>query len=42
MKKELRDLYDRNGFFTETTYYKGESIPDGYYPIIRNNELNQG
>ena len=32
--RELRDLYDRNGNRVEYTYYKGEKIPEGYYPIV--------
>lgn len=41
--KELRDLYDINGNKTDKTYYKGEVIPTGYYPmvvmvVIRNSE----
>jgi 8-oxo-dGTP pyrophosphatase MutT (NUDIX family) len=32
--KELRDLYDINGVKTNKTYYKGEIIPDGYYPMV--------
>lgn len=40
---ELRDLYDINSVKTDKTYYKGELIPDGYYPmvvmvVIRNSE----
>ena len=31
---ELRDLYDMNGNKTGMTYYKGDSIPDGYYPMV--------
>lgn len=31
---ELRDLYDMNGNKTSITYYKGDSIPDGYYPMV--------
>lgn len=31
---ELRDLYDANSNKTDKTYYKGESIPDGYYPMV--------
>ena len=31
---ELRDLYDENGNRTEKTYYKGEVIPYGYYPMV--------
>ena len=41
--RELRDLYDINGNKTNVTYYKGDSIPEGYYPmvvmaVIRNSE----
>lgn len=32
--KELRDLYDINGVKTDKTYYKGDSIPKGYYPMV--------
>ena len=31
---ELRDLYDINGNKTNKTYYKGETIPEGYYPMV--------
>ena len=31
---ELRDLYDKNGHLTGLTYHKGESIPEGYYPMV--------
>lgn len=31
---ELRDLYDRFGNKTGKTYYKGEAIPEGYYPMV--------
>lgn len=31
---ELRDLYDRNGNLTSKTYYKGDTIPDGFYPMV--------
>lgn len=31
---ELRDLYDFNSNLTGLTYHKGESIPDGYYPMV--------
>ena len=34
MKKEKRDLYDINSNKTELTYYKGEMIPEGYYPMV--------
>ena len=32
--RELRDLYDINSNKTDKTYYKGESIPEGYYPMV--------
>ena len=40
---ELRDLYDINSNKTDKTYYKGDPIPKGYYPmvvmvVIRNSE----
>ena len=31
---ELRDLYDENSNVTGKTYHKGESIPNGYYPMV--------
>lgn len=31
---ELRDLYDINSNKTDKTYYKGEEIPHGYYPMV--------
>ncbi len=31
---ELRDLYDKNSNKTDMTYYKGDVIPDGYYPMV--------
>lgn len=31
---ELRDLYDADSNKTDKTYYKGESIPEGYYPMV--------
>ncbi len=31
---ELRDLYDKNSNKTEKTYYKGQAIPEGYYPMV--------
>ena len=34
MQREKRDLYDKNGIKTDKTYYKGDSIPDGYYPMV--------
>lgn len=32
--KEKRDLYDKNGNATGDTYYKGDRIPEGYYPMV--------
>jgi len=34
MDRELRDLYDYNLNNTGKTYRKGDSIPDGYYPMV--------
>lgn len=34
MNKEKRDLYDKDGNKTSKTYYKGESIPNGFYPMV--------
>ena len=31
---ELRDLYDINSERTGKTFYKGDSIPEGYYPMV--------
>lgn len=31
---ELRELYDINGNNTGITYYKGEKIPVGFYPMV--------
>ena len=32
--KEKRDLYDINSNKTDLTYYKGDPIPEGYYPMV--------
>lgn len=32
--REKRDLYDKNGEVTGDTYYKGDKIPEGYYPMV--------
>lgn len=32
--RELRDLYDKDSNKTELTYYKGDKIPEGYYPMV--------
>ena len=34
MVREKRDLYDKNGNLTGLTYYKGDIIPKGYYPMV--------
>lgn len=34
MKKEKRDLYNKNSELTGLTYYKGENVPEGYYPMV--------
>lgn len=34
MERELRDLYDFNGKVTDKTYYKGDAIPEGFYPMV--------
>ena len=31
---ELRDLYDKFSNKTDKTYYKGDKIPEGYYPMV--------
>lgn len=32
--REKRDLYDINSVKTDKTYYKGDMIPEGYYPMV--------
>lgn len=32
--REKRDLYDINGNKTDLTYFKGDKVPDGYYPMV--------
>ena len=34
MGRELRDLYDKNSQKTGLTYYKGDKIPEGFYPMV--------
>ena len=34
MEKEKRDLYDRFGNLTGRTYFKGDTIPKGFYPMV--------
>ena len=32
--REKRDLYNKDSELTGLTYYKGDSIPEGYYPVV--------
>ncbi|MEG1009273.1 MAG: hypothetical protein RSF67_05615 [Clostridia bacterium] len=32
--KEERDLYNSNLELTGKTYFKGDSIPENYYPMV--------
>lgn len=32
--REKRDLYDTNGNKTDLTYFKGDKVPTGYYPMV--------
>lgn len=34
MEKEKRDLYDAHCNLTGKTYFKGEPIPEGFYPMV--------
>lgn len=34
MTREKRDLYDINSNFTGKTYFKGDAVPKGYYPMV--------
>ena len=34
MAREERDLYDANSKLTGKTYFKGDPIPEGYYPMV--------
>ena len=34
MIREERDLYDKNSNKTNKTYFKGDPIPNGYYPMV--------
>lgn len=31
---EERDLYDKNGNLTGRTYFKGQPVPKGFYPMV--------
>ena len=33
-EREKRDLYNRNSKLTGKTYFKGDPIPEGYYPMV--------
>jgi len=34
MAREKRDLYDKNSNCTKITYFKGDPIPKGFYPMV--------
>lgn len=34
MEREKRDLYDKDSMLTGMTYFKGDPIPDGGYPMV--------
>lgn len=34
MKREKRDLYDENSNPTGKTYFKGDKVPEGFYPMV--------
>ena len=34
MEREKRDLYDGNSKVTNMTYFKGDKVPEGYYPMV--------
>ncbi len=34
MEREKRDLYDKENRLTDLTYWKGDTIPKGYYPMV--------
>ena len=34
MEREKRDLYDKDSKLTGLTYFKGDSIPEGVYPMV--------
>ncbi len=34
MEREKRDLYDENSNVTSMTYFKGDAVPNGYYPMV--------
>ena len=34
MEREERDLYDENSILTGKTYFKGDKVPEGFYPMV--------
>ena len=34
MEREKRDLYDKHGNLSGLTYFKGDTIPNGFYPMV--------
>ena len=34
MEREERDLYDENSQLTGKTYFKGDKVPEGFYPMV--------
>lgn len=34
MEREKRGLYDKFGNLTGKTYYKGDAVPEGFYPMV--------
>lgn len=34
MEREERDLYDENSKLTGKTYFKGDKVPEGFYPMV--------
>lgn len=34
MQREKRDLYNKNSELTGKTYFKGDEIPEGFYPMV--------
>ena len=34
MEREKRSLYDKNSNLTEKFYFKGDKIPENYYPMV--------
>ena len=34
MEREERDLYDENSQLSGKTYFKGDKVPEGFYPMV--------